>query len=103
MNEKVELEYVCLAGNHSVWAAQSLLLDSELPRHLTETNLKYRKSYVFKNADLNNDLRLILAGNDIFGSIPAYPNCVIYYLLQIVANMCLVQLETTPTTKQGRR
>lgn len=57
----VQLEYVCLAGNHSVWAAQSLLRDnaSTLPRHLTESHLKFRKSYILKNSDLNSDLRLI--------------------------------------------
>ena len=60
----MKLQYVCLAGNHSVWAAQELLVTGVLG--IPADDLKYRKSTVFKNSDLTEDQRLILAGNSIF-------------------------------------
>ena len=56
----VSVEFVTLAGNHSVWAAQQELEGTS--ERFKEEELRYRKTIVFKNSDLSPDLRLILAG-----------------------------------------
>ena len=49
--QNVKLQLVCLAGNHSVWAAQQLLAEGPKPEHITDFDLRYRKAHVFKGSD----------------------------------------------------
>lgn len=56
----VKLYFVCLAGNHSAWAAQKLL--GEGAPNFKPEQLKYRQAHVFTNINLTEDMKLILAG-----------------------------------------
>ncbi|KAL3144592.1 hypothetical protein ABBQ32_004316 [Trebouxia sp. C0010 RCD-2024] len=44
------MDFVCLAGNHSVWAAQQLLEEGGTAVKIED--LKFREAFVFKNSDL---------------------------------------------------
>ncbi|KAL3144231.1 hypothetical protein ABBQ32_004011 [Trebouxia sp. C0010 RCD-2024] len=57
---KTTMDFVCLAGNHSVWAAQQLLKEGGTAVKIEE----FREAFVFKNSDLSEDSKLILAAGD---------------------------------------
>ena len=52
------MSLVCLAGNHSCWAAKRIV---EKGHHKPEL-VKYRCSWVFCEAELPSDLKFILSG-----------------------------------------
>ncbi len=71
----VKVDFVCLAGNHSCWAAKQLLLansagdsasmteasSSEQPRiRYNDRELLMREAWLFPWTDLNLDLRFLL-------------------------------------------
>lgn len=56
------LEFVVLAGNHSVYAAQQLLKEHDCGG-FSEHDLRYRRTTVLMNSDLTPRMRMILAGS----------------------------------------
>ena len=58
---RYSLSLVCLAGNHSCWAAKHLLEERS-----AADNVRYRSSWVFSAAELTSDLKFVLSGKKVF-------------------------------------
>ena len=63
---EVELRYVCLAGNHSCWAARHIYSESTEKQSAEKgSNLRLRRAWVFIASDLTPDIILVLQGNQL--------------------------------------
>ena len=72
--KKVTMELICLAGNHSSWAAQELLkLDpkerlDKFACEVSDKMLKFRTAWLFCRSGLNDDIVHILQGTSFQNS-----------------------------------